>query len=79
MWSVYKRMAQLTSKKELNEDEQKELNICLKANQKLVEKLVSLENLSIAASLTEDTEWQHEICAGIEEIHNKLIGLPIHK
>lgn len=71
MWSVHRRMAELWWKKKhvgLTEEEQRELHHCLDANMRKVQKLADLENLSYAASLINDTEWQHEICKKIEKL-----------
>jgi hypothetical protein len=69
--AIHERMAELytTQKRRiLNEFEMNEMAICLQANADFVSKMNKLKNLSFIASLTNDTDWQHEICARIEEL-----------
>ncbi|BCJ86433.1 DUF7667 family protein [Effusibacillus dendaii] len=71
MWVVMQRLAELwtiNKKRPLTEDEMKEMEQCLEANAKRAWKLATLENLSLVASMTNDMEWQHEICAEIEKL-----------
>jgi hypothetical protein len=71
MWGPHQRMAELwikQKKKPLTQEELDEMSICLEANAKRAWKLATLENLSLVASMTNDTEWQHEICRQIEEL-----------
>lgn len=72
MWPVHKRIAELwmtKKKRPLSESEQKELEHCLEANANKAWKLASLENLSLVASMVNDTTWQHEICAKIDKVY----------
>lgn len=67
---VHRRMAELWTfgrKRELTMEEQNELDQCLQVNAKLCWDMASLENASLLASMTRDTEWQHDICRRIEE------------
>ncbi|GEL78851.1 hypothetical protein TMU01_30860 [Tenuibacillus multivorans] len=38
----------------------------------MAQKLATLENLSLAASIENDTEYQHEICKRIDELKEKI-------
>lgn len=76
MWTVHKRIGELWYKhsigKGLTEDDLSELKICLDANMRMVQKFADLQNLSYTASIIKDTEWQHEICAEIDKLHEKM-------
>ncbi|QDX91759.1 hypothetical protein EEL30_04860 [Brevibacillus laterosporus] len=50
------------------------LKLCfgLRANAKRAWGLAKLKNLSLVASLTNDTEWQHELCAKLEKIKDEI-------
>lgn len=68
---VHERMAELwayKSRRPLTAEEQLELEHCLDANTAFHRRLGHLYNLSYAASLIGDTEWQHEICGRIEKL-----------
>ncbi|MBG9789197.1 DUF7667 family protein [Brevibacillus laterosporus] len=54
--------------RELADSEMTEMSHCLSANTKRAWEIAKLKNLSLNASLTNDTEWQHERCARIEKI-----------
>lgn len=76
MWSVHLRMAELweiNKKRELTADELTELRHCLEANANLAFKLAKLKNMSLMASMINDTEWNHEICAEIQKITDQMI------
>lgn len=69
MWVVHQRLAELwTIKKNrpLTESELGELEICLEANAKRAWKVALLKNLSLMASMTDDMDWQHDLCAKID-------------
>lgn len=71
MWAVHQRLGELWTiqkKRLLTEEELDEMSHCLEANAKKAWKLATLESLSLAASMTNDTEWLHEICKQIEEL-----------
>lgn len=75
MWVVHQRLAELWDKKKkegLTQEEEKEMEHCLEANKNKALKLAGLYNLSLAASLTDDTEFQHEICAKIDKIKEEI-------
>lgn len=52
----------------LSASEQMERRECLEYLKRREIKLSKLKNLSLVASMTDDTEWQHEICAKIEKV-----------
>lgn len=76
MWVVHKRLAELWYKQlkegALSKEEASEFKLCLDANMRKVQKLAELENLSLIASMTNDTEWQHEICRKIDEFYESM-------
>jgi len=68
---INKRIAELWFKQRRNQlspAEQDELVLCLNAHSDYYWRMVKLENLSYIASLTNDTDWLHEICRRIEEL-----------
>ncbi|WP_426446637.1 DUF7667 family protein [Paenibacillus sp. S-38] len=74
MLAVHWRLAELWTlqkARELTEDEQSEVTACLHYNAIYARKLAGLYNLSLAASLTGDTDWQHEICAQIDKLESQ--------
>ena len=71
MLGIYQRLAELwmlQKKRDLTDAEQDEFIICMEANVKRAWKIIRLENLSLAASLVNDTEWQHQICAELDKL-----------
>lgn len=75
MWALHKMMAGLYHKKKngtATRGDLKELDMCLEANMNMVWKLNKLENMSLIASMTGDVEWQHEICAEIDKLTEKM-------
>ncbi|ATO48415.1 hypothetical protein P4V86_01955 [Brevibacillus laterosporus] len=71
MWIVHQRMAELwfiNKTRELTDSEMTEMSHCLSANAKRAWKIAKLKNLSLIASMTNDTDWQHELCSRIEKI-----------
>jgi hypothetical protein len=71
MLSVHWRLAELWTlqqKRELTEEEESEMSACLHYNAIYARKLARLYNLSLAASMINDVEWQHEICKQIEDL-----------
>lgn len=72
--ALHQRMAELWVEKKrrsLSKVEEKELEICLDANVNYCWKIARLKNLSLLASMTSDIEWQHEICAKLDELIHK--------
>ncbi|QOS99840.1 hypothetical protein JNUCC42_03460 [Brevibacterium sp. JNUCC-42] len=73
MWIVHQRMAELwfTNKtRELTDSEMTEMSQCLSANATRAWEIAKLKNLSLIASMTNDTDGQHELCSRIEKIEN---------
>jgi hypothetical protein len=67
----HQRMAELwtiQTRRQLDESETEEMRYCMIANAAYCWKMCHLENLSLLASLTDNTEWQHEICQDIERL-----------
>jgi hypothetical protein len=66
----HQRMAELWTigkRRKLTFSEQREMEMCQEANAADVWKRIKLENLSLIAAMTNDTEWQHELCAEMED------------
>lgn len=66
----HQRMAELwtiSRGRKLTESEARELDMCLEANASHVWRRIRLENLSLIASLVNDTDWQHDICGDMED------------
>ncbi|MCZ8512735.1 hypothetical protein O9H85_09970 [Paenibacillus filicis] len=79
MLSVHWRLAELWTlqqQRELTEDETSEMSACLHYNAIYARKLAGLYNLSLAASITADTEWQHRICEQIEKLEGQGVQYP---
>ncbi|TDG00192.1 DUF7667 family protein [Paenibacillus piri] len=71
MLPVHWRLAELwtiSRQRDLTEDEQSEISACLHYNAIYARKLSGLYNLSLAASICGDTEWQHDICRQLEKL-----------
>ncbi|WP_243854918.1 DUF7667 family protein [Halalkalibacterium halodurans] len=61
-------LAHIQKSRELTEQEYDDFDLCIKANMYYVQKLTGLYELSYLASVTQDVEWQHEICSKIDEV-----------
>ncbi|GFN34020.1 DUF7667 family protein [Paenibacillus xylaniclasticus] len=73
---IYERMAELRiiqKRRKLTDTERLELDHCLDVNADHCLRLAQLYNWSLMASMTEDKEWQHELCQEIERYGG---GLP---
>lgn len=71
MLGIHDRLAELWTiqkKRSLSELEMKEWVECLNFHENYFRKLSKLKNLSYAAYLVNDIDWQHEICANIEKL-----------
>lgn len=79
MWTVHQRIAELWYKLHhqggLTEEETSELKLCLDAHMRKAQKLADLENQSLMASISNDTDWQHEICKKIDKLKEELYGV----
>jgi hypothetical protein len=60
------RLWVLNKKRPLTTKEMKEVQECLAANANYVWKMAYLENMSLMASMTNDVDWQHEVCLEID-------------
>ncbi|MCM3628467.1 hypothetical protein M3194_13960 [Paenibacillus glycanilyticus] len=72
---IHERLAELwiiRGSRRLTSEEQADFEHCLAVNAMHMRQLAGLYNLSLAASIAGDVEWQHEICQRLE----KLSGLP---
>lgn len=49
--------------------EANDLKICLKYLEKLEWQKAKLKELSYLASMTNDVDWQHELCAKLEKLY----------
>lgn len=69
--AVHQRLAELwiiERSRPLTTVEMLEQQHCLAANAAYVWKAAQYANLSLLASMTNDTEWQHEICMDMERL-----------
>lgn len=63
LWTINKR-------RQLTPEEMEEVQHCLSENVKYVWRLAYLENQSLLASMTNDVDWQHEICVEIDQVQS---------
>ncbi|MBD2847866.1 hypothetical protein IDH44_21945 [Paenibacillus sp. IB182496] len=71
MLPIHERLAELwtiRSARELTDQEQMDMDHCLAVNASYCRELAHLRNISLLASMTDDTDWQHEICRQIEKL-----------
>ncbi|MCJ7839952.1 hypothetical protein MUB24_03295 [Lederbergia sp. NSJ-179] len=59
----------LQKHRRLTRSEKQDLNIALKHLEKLEWRKAKLKNLSLVASISNDVDWQHEICAKLEKLN----------
>jgi hypothetical protein len=60
----------------LTEDEETEFRHSMDAIMRKAHRLSDLENLSLIASYSNDTDYQHEICRKIQEIQCEMADMP---
>lgn len=68
---IHQRLAELwtiNKRRQLTPKEMDEVQHCLSMNMKYCWELAYQENLSLLASMTNDVDWQHEICLEIDRI-----------
>ncbi|EXX90371.1 DUF7667 family protein [Paenibacillus darwinianus] len=68
---VHERLAELwvlRNCRGLTESEKTDMEHCLAVNASFCRELAHLKNLSLLASMTEDSDWQHDICSRIEKL-----------
>ncbi|WP_237179323.1 DUF7667 family protein [Paenibacillus sp. MMS18-CY102] len=66
---IHERMAELRiiqKRRKLTDTEKLEMEHCLDVNADHCLRLAYLYNMSLMASMTEDQEWQYELCKEIE-------------
>jgi len=71
MWIVHKRLAELYSvnrNRQLTDKEMDEMAICLQANFNRAWEVAKLKNMSYLAHMTNDVEWQHELCTKLDSL-----------
>jgi hypothetical protein len=56
----------------LAEDEIEEMKHALDANMRKAQRLADLENLSLMASIINDTDWHLKICKDIDDIMSEM-------
>jgi hypothetical protein len=79
---IHQRLAELWIKNKrgrLTPDEMGEVQHCLAANVEYVWKMAYLENASLLASMTNDTDWQHEVCREIDQMQEGKTKKPGRK
>ncbi|MDF9411007.1 hypothetical protein E1B06_04635 [Brevibacillus laterosporus] len=82
MWTVHQRMVELwfiNKTRELTDSEMTEMSHCLSANAQRAWEIAKLKNLSLIASMTNDIDWQHELCSRIEKIEGDFLVHPYRK
>lgn len=68
---IHERLAELyviNKRRPLTPEEMMELQQCLAANVKYCWEQAYLKNMSLLASMTNDVDWQHEICREIDKL-----------
>lgn len=70
---IHQRLAELwvtNKRRQLRPEEMEEVQHCLAENVKYCWEMAYLENVSLMASMTNDTDWQHEICREVDELQH---------
>ena len=67
--ALHQRMAELWTIRRSRSltKEERELEICLDANISYCWRMSALENMSLMASMTDDHDWLHRLCAQMEQ------------
>ncbi|WP_336773236.1 DUF7667 family protein [Paenibacillus sp. MMO-58] len=76
---IHERLAELwiiRGGRQLTGEEQADFEHCLAVNAMHIRQIANLYNLSLAASMSGDVEWQHEICQRLEKLGGRLPGSP---
>ncbi|WP_181438627.1 DUF7667 family protein [Paenibacillus sambharensis] len=71
---VHERLAELwvlRQSRQLTAAEQTDYEHCLAFNASYCRELAHLKNMSLLASMTSDTQWQHELCGKIEKLSRR--------
>ena len=75
MLELHKMIAELWQKKKhgiATKNDNHDFERCMNAWSNIVWKITCLENESKIAGLTNDLDWQHEVCAKLDELKDKL-------
>lgn len=70
---IHQRLAELwttNKRRALTLEEMTEVSHCLTANIKYCWEMAHLENKSLMASMTNDVDWQHEICLELDRLES---------
>lgn len=73
---VHERLAELhliIQKRPWTEEEEDSFEECMQVNSDVIHELNKIKEMSALAYKTEDTAWQHKICARIEKVSKKFI------
>lgn len=76
---IHERLAELWTKKSrhsLTDEEEMDMEHCLKVNAEYCRQLANLYNQSLLASMTGDVDWQHDICRKIEKFDGRPPASP---
>jgi hypothetical protein len=71
MWAVDQRICELwtiNKRRPLTDEEMTEFAHCMDAHVNRAWQISKLKNLSLLAHMTDDVEWQHELCAKLEKL-----------
>ncbi|GIN71183.1 hypothetical protein J14TS2_16580 [Bacillus sp. J14TS2] len=74
MHAVLERFIELSILKKhrkLSQSETREFNESLKLLEKNEWQKAKLKNLSLVASMIDDTDWQHQICSDLEKLERR--------
>ncbi len=58
----------MNKRRQLTPEEMSEVQHCLSENVSYCWEVAHLENMSLLASMTNDVDWQHEICLDIDRV-----------
>ncbi|MEK3717966.1 hypothetical protein MKY86_28955 [Paenibacillus sp. FSL R7-0333] len=73
---VHERLAELhliILKRPWTEEEEEAFEECMQVNSDVIHELNKIKEMSALAYKSDDTEWQHDICARIEAVSKKFI------
>lgn len=71
MLPIHQRLAELWTinlRRDLSQKELEEMEQCLRQNAARVWEFIKLKNLSEAAYIANDVDWQHDVCAEIDNL-----------
>jgi hypothetical protein len=79
VWATIQRLSELhflSKHRELTDEEKTEMWCCLEAITKKAQRLADLQNLSLIASMVDDTEWNLSLCKDIQDIQCEMADMP---